>query len=155
MNKSNFKKIILKKINKGDLFSFLMNDSFYYGRILNNNFLGLISIIYKTTTKHLKMDIDFFADSYYEPPMILDGYSLFQLKSEGDWGIISSNADYEIPEKLLNYIFTNVYENLNGPLHGMDINGNNLTCNPTDTNLKIADNAIYGDYDVAEYLKSI
>lgn len=155
MKKTHFKKTSIKKIDRGDIFSFEKEGFFYYGRILTNHFLGLFSIIYKYKNNDLNLDIDFSSDDGIFPPIILDGYSLFQLKSDGDWGIIAKDPDYKIPDSLKNVVFSNINGVKQKKIKGYNIYGQEVEVYYEENETNIVDDVIYGDYDISEFLDQL
>ncbi|MBA1192480.1 phosphotriesterase [Pseudomonas entomophila] len=84
------------KVIPGDIFCFKLDrDGYGVGRIMTRNSLGHVAEIFEMTlsspvlsTLPLKRLGD---------PIILDSYSLFDRKAEGDWRIIAHDDGYEAP----------------------------------------------------------
>lgn len=154
MSQSIFKKTNRKKIQKGDIFSFILHGRFYYGRVFFNHYMGLLSYIYQYTTDKLDEDQYFSNMAFFTPPLILDGYSLFQRKSEGDWGIIQTDPAYEIPVSLYPFKFFDRFfdPTTDVSIQVINVFGINETINNLELERKyIADTVICGDYDVEHY----
>ncbi|MGE8046190.1 phosphotriesterase [Pseudomonas monteilii] len=86
----------LNKVVPGDIFCFtLANGSYGVGRIMTRNSLGHVAELFETilclpvvNTLPLKRSGD---------PVILDSYSLFDRKAEGDWRIVAHDNEYQAP----------------------------------------------------------
>lgn len=152
MKESHFKKVPIKEINRGDIFSFEKDGFFYYGRILTNHFLGLFSIIYKYKTKNLNLDSDVSNFDAISPPIILDGYSLFQIKIDGNWGVVMKDLNYRIPDHLKDLVFSNVNDLKQKKIKGFNIHGEEIEINYNKNKDKIIDDVIYGDFDIKELI---
>jgi Immunity protein 26 len=89
-----FKRKNRNKINPGDLFSFRLDDnSWGFGRIVSRITDGHVAEIFKYFANEPVLDSGKTYDRFM-PPVVLDAYSLFQLKREGDWGFVGSTPDY-------------------------------------------------------------
>lgn len=149
-----FKKTNRKKIGRGDIFSFLNDNSYQYGRVFSRSNSGIIAAIYNYKTSDVRLDLKFLDDDFKTHPIILDGYSLFQLKDEGDWGIILKDEKYTIPDSMKKYYFSNNNKKYIDIFQAMNIEGERLSLDPKSDNFIIVDNMIYGDYDVKYLLEN-
>jgi len=83
-----------RNIKSGDIFCFELSDHNYgVGRIMTQNSLGHVAEIFD---KVLSLPVvDSLTFERLGDPIILDSYSLFDLKAEGDWRIIAHQVDYQ------------------------------------------------------------
>ena len=98
-----FKKTLIKNINSGDIFTFLTDNGYRYGRIINRTVLGFFVILFKNKSDELIVDQDFDSMPYYFPPIIIDGISIFQMNPEKDFAIIKKDPSYEIPPSIKDF----------------------------------------------------
>jgi len=88
---------MLRYIKPGDIFSFLKDGTYRFGRIMTKNRLGHVAELFEyysnepdpsklTSTKRVGY------------PIILDSYSLFDRKREGDWRVVGHQEDYVPPQ---------------------------------------------------------
>ncbi|HDS1061966.1 MULTISPECIES: Imm26 family immunity protein [unclassified Pseudomonas] len=82
-----------KKIKSGDIFCFALDSKKYgVGRIITQNSLGHVVEIFD---KVLNVPaVDSLSFKRLGDPVILDSYSLFDRKAEGDWRIVAHDLDY-------------------------------------------------------------
>nr|WP_314613758.1 Imm26 family immunity protein [uncultured Pseudomonas sp.] len=84
----------LRNIKSGDIFCFELSGHKYgVGRIMTQNSLGHVAEIFD---KVLSSPV--VGSLTYErlgDPIILDSYSLFDLKAEGDWRVVAHQVDYQ------------------------------------------------------------
>ncbi|PTV52291.1 Imm26 family immunity protein [Pseudomonas putida] len=82
-----------KKIKSGDIFCFALDSKKYgVGRIMTQNSLGHVVEIFD---KVLNVPaVDSLSFKRLGDPVILDSYSLFDRKAEGDWRIVAHDLDY-------------------------------------------------------------
>jgi RHS repeat-associated protein len=94
MNDSVFKQKNIKNIHAGDIFAFRMDDGQYgFGRIVSRISEGHIAEIFN----HFSSEPKFDTSKTYErflPPIILNSYGMFQVKQDGDFGIVGSTPNY-------------------------------------------------------------
>ncbi|WDY60293.1 phosphotriesterase [Pseudomonas sp. PSKL.D1] len=89
-------KTSLKKIRSGDIFCFaLSGQKFGVGRIMTRNSLGHVAEIFEQ--KLSRPVVKSLSFSRMGEPVILDSYSLFDRKAEGDWRIVAHDLDYQPP----------------------------------------------------------
>ncbi|MDM1298331.1 hypothetical protein HXZ94_07425 [Empedobacter falsenii] len=100
-----FKKSFLKNIKSGDIFAFQEKGYFIYGRIISRTFLGFFAVLLKTKTEELNLDQNFEEIPYDFPPIIFDGMTFFQKNPDQDFGIVKSDATYEITECIKTFKF--------------------------------------------------
>jgi Immunity protein 26 len=144
-----FKRKNRNKINPGDLFSFRLDDnSWGFGRIVSRITDGHVAEIFKYFANEPVLDSGKTYDRFM-PPVVLDAYSLFQLKREGDWGFVGSTPDYAPDAVIAQVRFawgssgdqkaTDIYDKY---LPVSDQEAKSLPrCQP------------WGDYDVKEFIK--
>ena len=81
-NKKN--RTLLRFIKPGNIFCFKYSESFYcFGRIMSKTIVGHVAEIFTYTSTVIDV-------------VILDSYSLFDCKSEGDWRIIGIQDNYQL-----------------------------------------------------------
>ncbi|MFG0269518.1 Imm26 family immunity protein [Pseudomonas sp. LTR0] len=82
-----------KKIKSGDIFCFALGSKKYgVGRIMTPNSLGhVVEIFDKVLSVPVVDSVSF---ERLGDPVILDSYSLFDRKAEGDWRIVAYESDY-------------------------------------------------------------
>ncbi|MBI6753540.1 Imm26 family immunity protein [Pseudomonas syringae] len=86
----------LRYIKPGDIFCFDMGGEGYgVGRIMTRNSLGHVAEIFKVVLE--KPQITCSDLTRVGDPVIIDSYSLFDRKTEGDWRIIAHDSDYIAP----------------------------------------------------------
>lgn len=84
----------LKKIKVGDIFCFVIEGKGYgVGRIMAPNSLGHVAEIFDQILISPVVDSVFF--SRLGDPVILDSYSLFDRKTEGDWRVVAYQENYQ------------------------------------------------------------
>lgn len=90
-------KTLLRHIRPGDIFCFSSGaQRYYFGRIMTRNRLGHVAEVfcdYLTLPDASQLP----GFSRLGDPLILDSYSLFDRKIEGDWRIVGHQADYVAP----------------------------------------------------------
>ncbi|MCQ3028230.1 immunity 26/phosphotriesterase HocA family protein [Pseudomonas tremae] len=86
----------LRYIKAGDIFCFDLGGIGYgLGRIMTRNSLGHVAEIFKGV-----LDTPQICHASFKrvgEPVILDSYSLFDRKTEGDWRIVAHDPNYEPP----------------------------------------------------------
>jgi len=86
----------LNKVIPGDIFCFVLDSGSYgVGRIMTRNSLGHVAEIFEATLSSPvvnTLSLDRLGD-----PIILDSYSLFDRKAEGDWRIVAHDNEYQAP----------------------------------------------------------
>lgn len=98
---------MLRYIKPGDIFLFeLREGAFGVGRVVSKVSIGHIAEVFDTivTTPDIQ-SLDIGSLHRAMPPVILDSYSLFDRKSEGDWRIVAHEEDY-LPSGMENVFFT-------------------------------------------------
>ncbi|WP_349975517.1 Imm26 family immunity protein [Pseudomonas sp. WHRI 8519] len=87
-------KTALRSIKIGDIFCFVINGRGYgVGRIMTRNSLGHVAEIFDVVTQ--EPNINEIPEKRFARPVILDSYSLFDRKTEGDWRIIAHDLEYQ------------------------------------------------------------
>lgn len=88
---------MLKHIKPGDLFAFVLGDGKYgFGRIISSVSLGHVAEFFD----RIADDPDFENSGIVKckrlkQPVVLDSYSLFDKKMEGDWRIVAHQEKFE------------------------------------------------------------
>jgi len=87
---------MLRFIKPGDIFVFKLNDEYFgFGRILTKVSLGHVAEIFDsiltspTVTPELLSSV-----SRLGTPVVLDTYSLFDKRLEGDWQIVAHDSEF-------------------------------------------------------------
>ncbi|MFY1032469.1 Imm26 family immunity protein [Pseudomonas asiatica] len=98
-------KTSLRKIKSGDIFCFLLAPQKYgAGRIITQNSLGHVAEIFDKFLSSPVIDLVSF--KRLGDPVILDSYSLFDRKAEGDWRIVAHELDYKpSSEESVRYVY--------------------------------------------------
>lgn len=86
-------KTSLKNIKPGDIFCFALGEGKYgVGRVMTRNSLGhVVEIFNQVLSLPIVKSVDF---ERLGDPIILDSYSLFDRKSEGDWRMVAHQENY-------------------------------------------------------------
>ena len=95
-NKKN--RTLLRFIKTGNIFCFKYSESFYcFGRIMSKTIVGHVAEIFTyTSTEPVITENQILHSSRLIDVVILDSYSLFDCKSEGDWRIIGIQDNYQL-----------------------------------------------------------
>lgn len=100
------KRTMIRFIKPGDIFCFRLNEQEYcFGRIISETSVGHFAEVFDYIAEEPTI-----ADSQVElssrliDPVVLDSYSLFDKKTEGEWRIIGHQQDY-IPTNVENVYF--------------------------------------------------
>ncbi|AKF48642.1 Imm26 family immunity protein [Pseudomonas syringae] len=95
----------LRHIKPGDIFCFDLGQIGYgLGRVMTRNSLGHVVEIFKEVLDKPQITCSNF--SRVGDPVILDSYSLFDRKTEGDWRIIAHDPNYTAPlEEPIRFIY--------------------------------------------------
>ena len=95
-NKKN--RTLLRFIKPGNIFCFKYSESFYcFGRIMSKTIVGHVAEIFTyTSTEPVITENQILHSSRLIDVVILDSYSLFDCKSEGDWRIIGIQDNYQL-----------------------------------------------------------
>jgi hypothetical protein len=100
MSGSVFKRRNIKNINPGDIFSFKMDDGRYgFGRIVSRISEGHIAEIFNHFATEPLLDSKATHERFL-PPVILNSYGMFQVKQDGDFGVIGSTPNY-LPDPVI------------------------------------------------------
>jgi Immunity protein 26 len=105
MAKSVFKRKNIKDILPGDIFSFVTDDGRYgFGRIIAPILEGHVAEIFNHFSNEPKFD---HTQNYqrFLPPVILNSYGMFQVKQDGDFGIIGSTPNYKPDPEIAKFKF--------------------------------------------------
>ncbi|MFR3729052.1 immunity 26/phosphotriesterase HocA family protein [Lacrimispora sp.] len=100
------KRTMLRYIKPGDIFCFSFDEESYcFGRIVAKITFGHVAEIFNHMSSEPIIDEEEIVESSrLIEPVILDSYSLFDRKAEGDWRIIGHQEEY-VPEKFENVYF--------------------------------------------------
>lgn len=84
----------MKSIKVGDIFFFALSEQGYVaGRVMTKNSLGHVVEVFDGVVEHpLVKELSFKRRGH---PIIIDSYSLFDRKAEGDWRIVAHEIGYE------------------------------------------------------------
>lgn len=98
---------MLRFIKPGDIFCFKLSQSSYaFGRVISKIMTGHVVEILGEPKSCPEADwSDILASPRKVPPFILDSYSLFDRKLEGEWRIIGRQTNF-VPNKVDNVCFT-------------------------------------------------
>ncbi|HRX17262.1 MAG TPA: Imm26 family immunity protein [Spirochaetota bacterium] len=109
-----------QKAKQGDIFCFKIDDKrFGFGRIVSEVMLGWVAEIFDYFSDKPVFDYNKLG-KWLIDPIILDCYTLFELKLEGDWKIIGSNPGFNPGEEFKNVRFV-TGDGLGGNLWSVDI----------------------------------
>jgi hypothetical protein len=87
------------KPTPGDIFAFKINEELFgFGRLVANVSIGMVAEIFHYFSKQPILDLSK-TNEWVIQPLILDTYSLFERKIEGDWRIIGHLDDNNLDEK--------------------------------------------------------
>lgn len=138
-------KTSLKNIGPGDLFLFLIGDSKYgFGRIISSVSLGHVAEIFDIVLDSPEISHINLCDIKRKGRLIiLDSYSLFDRKAEGDWRIVDREESYE-PKNVNGFFFT--YGDGSGR-RKVDVFDNESSVTATEAS-KLPPYAPFGDLDV-------
>lgn len=96
---------MLRYLDSGQIFCFKFDeDKYCFGRLMTKASVGHIAEIFDYTSSLPEIDADTLNSSKRISVQILDNYSLFDRKTEGDWRIIGACGNY-IPANVENVIF--------------------------------------------------
>ncbi|CNL83864.1 immunity 26/phosphotriesterase HocA family protein [Yersinia aldovae] len=98
---------MLRFIKPGDIFCFKLDDGKYcFGRIISKIVTGHVAEVFDYTSSIPEISEEEILNSKrLVEPIILDSYTLFDKKLEGEWRIIGSQNDY-IPKDVSNIYFS-------------------------------------------------
>lgn len=98
---------MLRFIKPGDIFCFKLDDGKYcFGRIISKIVTGHVAEIFDYISSIPEISEEEILNSKrLVEPIILDSYTLFDKKLEGEWRIIGSQNDY-IPKDVSNIYFS-------------------------------------------------
>ncbi|WP_081077329.1 immunity 26/phosphotriesterase HocA family protein [Burkholderia pseudomultivorans] len=87
---------MLRHIKPGDLFAFSLGDGKYgFGRIISAVSLGHVAEFFDRIADAPNFDVrDMINSKRLKQPVVLDSYSLFDRKMEGDWRIVAHQEDF-------------------------------------------------------------
>ncbi|WP_445364290.1 Imm26 family immunity protein [Microbulbifer sp. ANSA003] len=115
---------LLRFIKVGDIFCFQRTETtFVFGRILGYSSIGHIVEIFNLAKKVPSITVhELNIATRALAPLIIDSYSLFDRKSEGEWRIIGRIKDFE-PQDIDNVFFVYGVEGLK---RKVDFNDNDI-----------------------------
>lgn len=90
------RRTMLRFIRPGDLFCLQLDDGrFAFGRIMAKSMVGHIAEIFDIFADEPVLTAEMVTSAVrLMPPVVLDSYSLFDRKSEGEWRILGHTEDY-------------------------------------------------------------
>jgi immunity protein 26 of polymorphic toxin system len=135
----------LRYIKPGDLFMFRLDDSKHgVGRIISKVSLGHVAEFFEVTLDSPELQgIDLAWVTRRGHPVVLDSYSLFDRKTEGDWQIVGHGENFA-PKDVDDVFFTYGV----GPVrHKVDVFGNTTPVSAQEAE-KLPLYAPHGDADV-------
>ncbi|MBJ7223495.1 MULTISPECIES: Imm26 family immunity protein [unclassified Brenneria] len=141
------KKTLLRYIKPGDIFFFENTPGeYYFGRIMAKNSLGHFAEIFTPSTNDPET-ITLDTKKRIRDPIVLDSYSLFDRRTEGNWVIIANQEDYIIPtNEPIRFSYGA------GPIQTkVDILGNKEQITEEEAK-SLPSYSPMGDFDVKEYL---
>jgi Immunity protein 26 len=149
MSKSVFKRKNIKNISSGDIFAFRMDDGRYgFGRIISRILEGHIAEIFNyfaiepiyNETK---------TPERFLPLVILNSYGMFQVKQDGDFGIVGSTPNFVPDSELSKSKF--VYGPL-GNFKSMDIFGTEAPISDAE-GLRLPLRSPFNDWFLKKYIE--
>lgn len=98
---------MLRFIKPGDIFCFKLSASSYvFGRVISKIMTGhVVEILGEPKSCPEVNDSDILSFSRKVPPFVLDSYSLFDRKLEGEWRVVGRQNNFA-PEKVGDVYFT-------------------------------------------------
>ncbi|UFH50452.1 Imm26 family immunity protein [Pseudomonas sp. KNUC1026] len=140
-------KTLLRYIKPGDIFCFLSGENrYHFGRVMTRNRLGHVAEVFRD---HLSIPDASRLPAFERlwQPLILDSYSLFDRKLEGDWRIVGHQPGYS-PDGTDDIFFTLGVE---GSCKRVDIFDNEVPITREEAKT-LRDYSPMGDFDVKEAL---
>ena len=96
---------MLRYLDAGQIFCFKFDeDKYCFGRLMTKSGVGHIAEIFDYTSSLPEINADKLNSAKRISVQILDSYSLFDRKTEGDWRIIGAHGNY-IPTNVENIVF--------------------------------------------------
>ncbi|MDE6916055.1 MAG: immunity 26/phosphotriesterase HocA family protein [Lachnospiraceae bacterium] len=140
------KRTMLRFIKPGDIFCFPYDQSKYcFGRIISKIMTGHVAEIFDYMSADPIMNEGILSNSKrLMQVVILDSYSLFDRKSEGDWRIIGHEENY-VPQNVENIYFT---YGVASSCKRMDIFSENIISIDESEKSKYIEVSPHGDIDV-------
>jgi Immunity protein 26 len=142
------------KILPGDIFAFVFNEAaggnqYGFGRIVSRIFTGHVAEIFNYFSAQPTIDLSQ-SKQRFKNPVILDAYSLFQLRREGDWRFIGTTENYQPDADLLNVRFA---WGTKGDQRATDLQGNWAHISDAEADSLPRENP-YGDWDVKNFIEN-
>lgn len=90
------KRTAIRFIKPGDIFCFQLNEDRYcFGRIISKTLVGHVAEVFDYISEEPNIDgYQVETSLRVIEPVVLDSYSLFDKKTEGEWQIIGHQQDY-------------------------------------------------------------
>ncbi len=93
------------KPKPGDIFAFKINDELFgFGRLVSKVDIGMVAEIFDYFSSQPILDMSKL-EKWLIQPLVLDSYSLFELRLEGDWRIIGHSELKNVNERFNNIRF--------------------------------------------------
>lgn len=138
-----------QKPKPGDIFCFKLDDErFGFGRVVSKVSIGLVVEIFDYISNQSFLNYSK-TQSIMFNPIIIDGFSLFERRTEGDWRIIGNTPDYE-PKK--DYEKLRFVYGQGRDMTAADIYNNKMTISAEEAK-KYPYYSPNGDYDVMKLIK--
>jgi hypothetical protein len=123
------------KILPGDIFAFV--------------FTGHVAEIFNYFSAQPTIDLSE-SKQRFKNPVVLDAYSLFQLRQEGDWRFIGRTENYQPDADLLNVRFA---WGTNGNQRATDLQNNSVDITDAESD-NMPQNHPYGDWEVKDFIQN-
>jgi Immunity protein 26 len=142
------------KILLGDIFAFVFNEAggvnqYGFGRIVSRINAGHVAEIFNYFSAQPTIDLSQ-SKQRFKTPVILDAYSLFQLRREGDWRFIGATENYQPDADLLIVRFS---WGTKGDQRATDLQGNWAHISDAEADSLPRENP-YGDWDVKNFIQN-
>lgn len=150
-----FKKTSKKNIKSGDLFSFETKSGFGYGRVIQVTILGVACILYNTEVELFDPNVNTESFDYILPPILIDTYSVFVHRLEGNLGIIKKDSNFIFP-KFLDIYRASIGGEINGEFQILNfLTGevSNINFDPK-TKFNITDSNIHSYWNVVDFFEA-
>jgi len=128
------KRTMIRFMKPGDIFCFRLNEEKYcFGRIIAKTLVGHIAEVFDYMAEEpIITESQVVLSSRLIAPVVLDSYSLFDKKTEGEWRIIGHQQDY-IPTDVENVYF----------VYGMGIWSKRIDVYGNDTPISVEERSNY------------
>ena len=135
----------------GDIFAFKIKDEcFGFGRLISKVSVGMVAEIFDYISPHPIFDMTK-TDSWLIQPLVLDTYSLFERRLEGDWRIIAHTEPFVADSKYDNIKF--IYGEPPNNLKAVSVDDKTQPIS-SDAARGCREYAPYGDYHVIQFVEA-